>query len=79
MEKFIKFGSPTCGPCRKLSQMLHTASIEIEEVNPFEDIELASKYNITTMPTIVNTETGETLVGMQTLDKIKEFMGINLY
>lgn len=55
--KLLSFYSPTCQPCKMMGPMVDniasTLSIEIEKIDVFKQSEIASKYNITTVPTLV--------------------------
>lgn len=66
--KILKFFSKTCGPCKVLSKNLREANIDVEEVDIQENQELAMKYNIRSVPTLIKVE------GDQVLDRFTGIM-----
>jgi thioredoxin 1 len=79
----VDFWAEWCGPCKKLSPILDEISseynIEIGKVNIDDYPELASKYNISSIPAIIVFEKGipvKNIVGAQPKHKmIKELEG----
>lgn len=79
--KIIKFSGYTCPMCRKLDAMLDTISYntKIDTIVTLGDtnLELAEKYNVTTLPTLIklDDESNEIarLNGLVSLNRIKEF------
>ena len=71
-----------CGPCRMLSPVLDEVSNEVDTYNFYkldvdESEEIARKYGIMTIPTLLLFEDGElkqTLVGFKTKDELKEIL-----
>ena len=53
MKRLIKFEKPGCVPCATMQNYLEELNAEVEKVNPFEKPELAIKYNIASVPTLV--------------------------
>ena len=53
--KVLKFFSPTCGPCKVLDRNLQEAGIQYESIDITDDAneELITKYNITSIPTLL--------------------------
>jgi thioredoxin 1 len=79
----VDFWAEWCGPCKRLSPILDEISseynIEIGKVNIDDYPELASKYNISSIPAIIVFEKGipvKNIVGAQPKHKmIKELEG----
>lgn len=61
MKKIIKFEKPGCQPCEVVSALLGEAGVNFEAVNPFDKPDLAMKYKIRTVPTVLVLD-GETEV-----------------
>jgi len=55
MKKVLKFSAPWCGPCKMLSKTLQnvTTELQIEEIDIDQNKELAQKYMIRGVPTLV--------------------------
>lgn len=74
--KIMKFSAPWCGPCRQLAKNLEPFKhngIVIEEVDIDEQPELASKYNVMSIPTLILEENDKEVhrtCGMMSEDKI---------
>lgn len=53
--KILKFFSPTCGPCKVLDKNLQASGLEYESVDVTDgnNEELITKYNITSIPTLL--------------------------
>ena len=79
--KVLKFYSPLCGPCKVMDANLKQAGVSYENINIFEDEELASKHNIRAIPTLVKIDDEgneiERHVGVLNVEQIKEFYGKN--
>lgn len=56
--KVLKFFSPTCGPCKVLDRNLQEAGIQYESIDITDDAneELLTKYNITSIPTLLGVD-----------------------
>ena len=57
----IKFEKDNCTPCTLVSSYLDTFSIEYEKINPFNNPELAVKYKVRSVPTVILIEQGQEL------------------
>ena len=78
MIRIVKFGAPWCGPCRvqdKILEELTQEGYEIEKINVDENEELADKYDISTIPTLLffdDNKLVERKVGLMRKDEIKK-------
>lgn len=75
----VDFWADWCGPCRKVAPILDEISseynIEIAKVNVDENSELSSKYEVSSIPTILVFEKGipvKKLIGAQPKHKLIE-------
>lgn len=73
----LKFGAPWCGPCKMLQPVLENLAqeenIEIVEINVDDSQDLAMKYNVRSVPTMIfldGTTITDTLVGFKTKEEI---------
>jgi len=53
MALILKFSKTNCVACDQLAAWLNTNSINFTEINPFDNPELAGKYRIKTVPTLL--------------------------
>ena len=56
MEKVLKFHATWCQPCKALSKTIEEAGdlgIEIESIDVDQEPELARRYNVRSVPTMV--------------------------
>ncbi len=51
--KIIKFYQNNCAPCTMVQQYLSSKRISAEKINPFEQPEMAIKYNISSVPVTI--------------------------
>lgn len=76
----VDFWAPWCGPCKTIAPMLDELAQELGDsakickVNIDQNSELATKYNIRAIPTMViikNSQTVDTIVGLANKSVIK--------
>lgn len=78
MKKILKFSATWCGPCKMLAATIKDVDlgVPVEDIDADEHPYLIKKYAVRGVPTMVLLD-GETevarLVGMKTLEEIKEF------
>ena len=79
----IDFGANWCGPCRTIEPIIEQLSekyadkIIIGKVNVDDELELARKFNIMSIPTFVAIKEGKvigTTVGVQTKQQILDLL-----
>jgi thioredoxin 1 len=73
----VDFWAPWCGPCKRLSPILDEISLEynvaIKKLNIDDYPEVASKYNISSIPAVVVFENGipvKNIIGAQPKHKM---------
>lgn len=77
--KLLKFTASWCPSCKQLSKVLENFNdVPVEEVDVEDRFELADKYGIRNLPTMIlldkdNNEIRR-FVGLTTIDKIREFV-----
>lgn len=78
--RVLKFYADWCGPCKMLTKVLedYKGDVQIQEINIDNDQEVAIRYGIRGVPTMVllNDNDGEVArkVGMMTLKEFEEFV-----
>lgn len=80
-NQLILFSAPWCRPCSTMkpivSKAINELPIELENINIDEDTNLAVKYKVRQIPTLLiihNNEEIDRLVGSHSLQEIKEFI-----
>jgi thioredoxin 1 len=76
----IKFSASWCSPCKVLTSIIENnpPSIPIVEIDIDQDYELADKYKVRGVPTLIVFENGEELkrkVGLITAVQLRDFCG----
>lgn len=80
----VDFWAPWCGPCRMLSPIIERVAQEnvgktkIVKVNIDEEPELAGKYGVMSIPTLLFMKNGKVVaqsVGLQSKNKVEEMIG----
>lgn len=51
--KLIKFEKDDCVPCKNVSMFLDSKNVVYEKINPFNDPEMAIKYKVRSVPTVI--------------------------
>lgn len=77
----VDFYADWCGPCKMLAMEIEKVASEIDidivKVNVDEEEEIARKYGVMSIPTLILFENGQELkktIGFMSKDKIKEFI-----
>jgi thioredoxin 1 len=59
VKKILKFHSKNCGPCKTLGTKIEQLGIKnVESIDIEENAELANKYDVSSVPTLVFIENG---------------------
>ena len=53
MKKLIKFEKDDCNPCAMVSEILDKKGVQYDKINPFNDPEMAMKYRVRSVPTVI--------------------------
>jgi len=80
----IDFYANWCGPCKVMKPQIkkfeeENTGVNVVMVNVEEDFELASKFNVRNIPTLVYMENGEVInrdSGAKNLQQLKEFTNV---
>jgi thioredoxin 1 len=75
----IKFSASWCSPCKVLTSIIENnpPAIPLVEIDIDEDYELAAKYKVRGVPTLIVVENGEEIkrkVGLITAVQLKQFI-----
>ena len=80
MKQILKFSADWCGPCHMLSSTIKAAGdlgVKIKEIDIDENLDLASKYNIRSVPTLIMLENGDEVkrsTGALNAQQLKDFI-----
>lgn len=83
----VDFWAPWCGPCRMMHPIIEKLAEEFEgraliaRCNVDENPSLAARFGITAIPTLVvfkNGESADMLIGVTSLDSLKERIEANM-
>ena len=77
LKMLIKFYTKGCQPCYALSVALDKLMIEYTEVDIGKDLESAIKHEVMSVPTLLNTETGNRLTGFTSQVQLEEWLHDN--
>jgi len=56
MSEIIKFYKDGCAPCKMVDNFLNDNNVEYKNIDVFEQPEIASAFDISTVPTVVLVE-----------------------
>lgn len=77
--------APWCGPCRMLSpnieHVVQELNVDLVKVNSDDNMEIATKYKVMTVPTLLIFRDGkliDTKTGYKEIDELKKWIGSNL-
>ena len=79
----VDFWAPWCGPCRMLTPALEELAVELDgkakvvKVNVDEEPELASKYGIMSIPTVIAFKNGQAAgktIGFRPKDEFRKMV-----
>lgn len=61
MKQYLYFSAPWCGPCRMLGPVMErvNSTIPVQKINVDEQSEMAIKYNVRNIPTVVLLQDGQ--------------------
>jgi len=77
LKMIIKFYTEGCQPCKAVGGILDNKGIEYEEIDIGKDIDSAIHYKVRSVPTVINTDTGATLVGFKGIYDTEEWINEN--
>ena len=82
-QAIIEFSAPWCGPCKKqaevISEFEKNHSISVGNIDIEESCEIAERFKVKSVPTIVLLEDGQEksrLEGFQTMQKLQQMMQV---
>lgn len=80
----LDFWAPWCGPCRMVAPVVEQIAqeneqIDLGKINVDEEIELANRFGITSIPTLIVMEGGKavnTMIGFRPKADIEKLLGL---
>lgn len=78
MKRIIKFEKDDCAPCNMVSEYLDLKGVDYEKVNAFDQPEIAMRYKVRSVPTVIVTYQDEILhriIGFKP-DELQEALAI---
>ena len=80
--KLLKFSASWCAPCKQLSQVIESLNIqtEIQHVDIEDNSEMAAKFKVRAVPTLVLVEGDSELsrtMGAKTRDQLSSWLTTN--
>jgi thioredoxin-like negative regulator of GroEL len=79
--KILKFYATWCAPCKALSATINSIkdeiTIEIEEIDSDENMDMARKYNVRSLPTMIMIDGDKEIkrqAGLMSADQLREFV-----
>lgn len=80
----VDFWAPWCGPCRMLAPVVeefaenHADTVKVGKVNVDEEVELAGRFNIMSIPTVIVFKNGKpaaTSIGLVDGEELETLVG----
>ena len=74
-KKVYYFTAPWCGPCKTFGPIVEQSGISVQKVNIDNDTELAAKYGVRSVPTLIKIndlgqEIGSRIVGVRSKEDV---------
>jgi thioredoxin-like negative regulator of GroEL len=79
--KILKFYATWCAPCKALSATINSIkdeiTLEIKEIDSDENMDMARKYNVRSLPTMIMVDGDKEIkrqAGLMSADQLREFV-----